>query len=110
MKASKHEQELIDYINDKMFPLYAEYDKAYGVTIYPSAGKLALDHSWDTFDNWLLIVSDGDTSMAAIFYYNFNEDRVQDVPEKMWERLYAKIEEFTKENAKRKELQVEHGR
>ena len=57
----------------------------------------------------MLIVSDSDTSMAPILYDNYNENRVQDISEKMWERLYAKIEEFTNENAKRKELQVEHG-
>ena len=107
MKASKHEQELIDYINDKMFPLYAEYDKAFGVVIYPDASGPTDDLAWN---KWVLIVGDSDTSMAPILYDNYNENRVQDISEKMWERLYAKIEEFTNENAKRKELQVEHGR
>lgn len=99
MKVSKHEQQLIDYINGKMFPLYAEYDKAFGVVIYPSAGKRFTDHIWGSFDSWLLIVSDSDTSMAAIFYYNFNENQAQDVPLKLWERLYAKLKEFVRENA-----------
>lgn len=99
MKASKHEQELIDYINDKMFPLYAEYDKAFGVIIYPDAPDPTDDLAWN---EWVLTVSDNDTSMAPILYDNYNENRVQDMPEKMWERLYAKIEEFTKENAKEK--------
>lgn len=97
MKVSKREQELIDYINNKMFPIYAEYEKGFGVVIYPSAGDAAFDDDWS---KWVLTVGDDDTSMATILYDDFNEDRVQDVPEKMWERLYAKIEEFTKENAK----------
>lgn len=98
MKASKHEQELIDYINDRMFPLYAEFDKSFGVCIYPGAGDAAFDEGWD---HVLINVADDDTDMAAILYDNlFNEDRVQDVPKNIWNRLYKKLEEFTKENAK----------
>lgn len=100
MKASKHEQELIDYINNKMFPIYAEWSKGAGVCIYAKAEDSVLDEGWN---HVLINVADDDTSMAAALYNNFfNEDRIQDIPEKMWKRLYAKIEEFTKENAKEK--------
>lgn len=100
MKASKHEQELIDYINSKMFPLYAEWSNGAGVCIYSNAGDAAFDEGWD---HVLINIADDDTSMVTVLYNNFfNEERIQDIPEKMWERLYAKIEEFTKENAKEK--------
>lgn len=100
MKASKHEQELIDYINDKMFPIYAEWSKGAGVCIYANAGDVLFDEGWN---HVLINVADDDTSMAKVLYNNFfNEDRIQDIPEKMWVRLYSKIEEFTKENAKEK--------
>ena len=110
MKVSKHEQELIDYINEKLSPLCAVYHYPYGVEVYPTVKDAEKDLEEGSWGYQLLDTGDDDYSMAEAIRGGLNGDRLEDVTEELWERLYAKIEEFTKENAKRKELQVEHGR
>lgn len=90
------EQELADSINDCFPKLYAEVSKKYGVTVY-----LLGPDDVECRDD-LIVVSDKDTDMASVIYDNFNAEKVQDISEPVWSRLYAKIEQFTKENAKGK--------
>ena len=108
--ASPREQELIDYINEKLSPLCAVYHYPYGVEVYPTVEDAEKDLEEGSWGYQLLDTGDDDYSMAEAIRGGLNGDRLEDVTEELWERLYAKIEEFTKENAKRTELQVEHGR
>lgn len=88
------EQELADSINDRFQQLYAEVSKRDGVTVY------LLDPDDVERHDDLITVSDEDTDMASVIYGNFNAERVQDISEPLWSRLYRMIEEFVEENRK----------
>lgn len=88
------EQKLADSINDCFPKLYAEVSKKSGVTVY------LLDPDDVECHDDLIVVSDKDTDMASVIYDNFNAEKVQDISEPVWSRLYRMIEEFVEKNRK----------
>lgn len=88
------EQKLADSINNSFPKLYAEVSKKFGVTVY------LLDPGDVECQDDLIVVSDKDTDMASVIYDNFNAEKVQDISEPLWSRLYRKVEDFIKENRK----------
>lgn len=88
------EQKLADSINGCFQRLYAEVSKKYGVTVY------LLDPDDVECRDDLIVVSDKDTDMASVIYDNFNAEKVQNISEQLWSRLYRKLEDFIKENRK----------
>lgn len=88
------EHQLADSINGNFQQLYAEVSKKYGVTVY------LLDPDGVECHDDLIVVSDKDTDMASVIYDNFNAEKVQDISEPVWSRLYRMIEEFVEKNRK----------
>ncbi|MGM9908017.1 hypothetical protein [Limosilactobacillus sp.] len=104
MEMSNHELDLMNYINSNLHPLCAIYEPGYGVAIYPSADAEAIDTKRL---NYAVEVRDDDTDMALLIYSGFNSDRIGDIDEEVWCRLYEKLEKFVIENLLREAKRME---